>query len=322
MQIKTADDAKTAMDAVHKGHAFNQYLLGCYTAFSINCIEDPNLTNFRLETKIQFGIQDNDQNPRGYAYLKREMPYWIIGSSFMSTVEIISSYLNNVYSLLRFLQREYSSSKLPLVQKIFQEEQRRFEWKSVNDKIKLLRKEVGFTPELGDVVGTMTKVRNVIAHSSGWVHQHHCDKGQDHLVLRWKGIKLSKLVDGSLVEVPDHHRGPALGPGQTGHFEVLIREKTFNVGQRIELSPFEMTDVLWSVSEAMLEIKAKVHAAADQALARGVKRNKLRLTIEGPPLGDLTGGSPTAAPPAAGARGPDRARQAPLSSGPASPEGS
>jgi hypothetical protein len=71
MLVSNADDVKKAMDAVYIGHARDQYRVSCYTAFCINCAEDPSLTNFRLATAFSFGINDNDKTPETIARLKR-----------------------------------------------------------------------------------------------------------------------------------------------------------------------------------------------------------------------------------------------------------
>jgi hypothetical protein len=98
-------------------------------------------------------------------------------------------------------------------------------------------------------------------------------------VLRWKGIKLEKLVEGCLVEVPDEHRGPVHGPGEMVEFNVLIKEKKFKIGERVEISPYEIGDISWSVWGVMGDIRKKVHAEAEKALASGKKRGKKQLEI-------------------------------------------
>jgi hypothetical protein len=202
---------------------------------------------------------------------------WVIAASFLSMIEIMSSYLDNVFALLSFLRAGYSDKKTEIGT------EQKFERKSVNDKLSYLRKEFGFDPQHGEVVRTMTNVRNVIVHNAGWVHNKHCNnKDKNQLVLRWKGLKLEKPVEGVLVEVPHEHRGPAAGPGEMIRWEVVIKEKTFKVGQQIEISPYEIGDIGWSVSEVMQDIKTKVHKEAEKAAAMGKKLGKLKLVIDGP----------------------------------------
>ena len=119
-----------------------------------------------------------------------------------------------------------------------------------------------------DVIASMTKIRNCIMHRHGIVGNQDLNE-PGKATLRWKGADFT-IVGSKTGKVPPEQRGPVLTEkGDTLLIEVVMKEKSFKVGEKVTLNPQEIGEIFWSAAGVIADLSEKVKNSTKEL--KGIK---------------------------------------------------
>ena len=232
-----AKQSRVSIDLIERVYKREAYVIQCFIAFSLNCGENPALRDFSIATPIKFGIAEHDAKDGVVVnLLKSDYITWIAAVSFGQLADLLSLYLDDVYILLGMYG--LVGGKRTNVLKDY----RNFRMKSLNEKIKVLEDVYSLGSLYADVIASMTKIRNCIIHRHGIVGSDDLNE-PGKATLRWKGAVLTTAGTKS-GKVSPEHRGPVLTEkGDTLFIEVVMKEKSFQIGKQVILNPQEIGEI-------------------------------------------------------------------------------
>lgn len=160
------------------------------------------------------------------------------GGGFRELCEALEIYLTQVYAAVSVLHAsldgKVSSSAVVGVPK-------EFDRKGLGTKLTMLKEKFGIEPRSPAHLSTLWDARNCLTHRRGVVSERDCNVS-DGLEVKWIGVDFvyvapdgaeKKVVPGMLVN--------------GGGFEArsIERVRLFKVGERINFSPAELSEICW-----------------------------------------------------------------------------
>ena len=239
----------STLDEVAQATKRNILIVTSSVAYAVDAIEKDAAPTFQLGTVVRMGLADEDvKDPSVIALMRWEYRAWVIGHALADISESISTFLNQIV--------EENSTALGCKEKY-----EKFERLGLNLKLKALP-SIALDEDFHNAIECVTLARNCLIHRHGIVGAQDCNVGNE-LVLTWRGIQISKVLESVLMELDHSHRGPATSqPGDIVKFEVTGIERRFSLGARLDLEPNDLCTLSWCIGG----ITDAIHQKAKDAI--------------------------------------------------------
>jgi hypothetical protein len=180
---------------------------------------------------------------------------WTIGNGLRELVESYGNFLDAVY------QQAVCLKPLP------SDEVKSFHQLALRGKIQRLRDTFGIDGGFSKQFESFSAVRNTLAHGVGIVRPRDCLDGQPLLILNWRGIDVYFQDDqGNRYKIGEEPDGTKLRePLDT---ITVDRQKSWKIGERVDLTPFELSEICYMAKHDALEV---LQSLAEFAAQYGVE---------------------------------------------------
>ena len=161
-------------------------------------------------------------------------------------VELTNDFLQDCWKACSIMSLSVKKARGKDLNELFGPKTKKFHSMGLPNKIKKLREDFGVFSELDSHVLGINTARACLVHRSGFVNTRDADtNGQ--LVIRWRTIRLSAQSPDEKSEVLLDRKDILIKAGWKVSGITVDEEKAFKLGDRIELSYKEMSNVLFTL---------------------------------------------------------------------------
>lgn len=229
---------KSTLDQIANDAKVQVHIVTSSVAYAVNALEMDSNPKFRLDTVVLMGLSDEEVNdPESIARMRWEYRAWVVGHGLADISESIATFLNKIVKL--------DGKAIGCTERF-----KKFERLGLDLKIKSLP-NLNLDADYQEAVETITRARNCLIHRHGVIGERDCN-ATDELILRWRGIKLFKILPDGLAEILPSHRGPATEKqGDKVQLQVTGIERRFKLGERLDLEPLDLCTLSWCIQGIM-----------------------------------------------------------------------
>jgi hypothetical protein len=204
-----------------------------FMALGLRVAADDTIRSVRLDTNFQIAFMPDPLSAEQSADVRANFAKWVISNALRELEQHFAAYVDAAYPALVATK----TKGIPLRELLLQQKT------MVNDtnlgsKLRRLEVEFGIKSSSLDHIASMSHARNALTHNLGRVATRHCNDGQT-LKLTWRGMDMmigDKAISGSFEPVRAE-KGASIGVG------FPLRERVFKIGQVVELSPHDLSEI-------------------------------------------------------------------------------
>jgi hypothetical protein len=225
---------QSALKGIHRA-----YMFMCFGSLGIR---DGDFLFAELRGKLKIQIVPEPMPPNKLSHYAEQFRAWVIGNGLRELVEIFSQFLDEVY--VHALQTTTLSDQ--------GNRQKTFENAALRTKIRRLRQEMNIEGTYAQHFESLVAVRNALTHGVGVVRLRDCTLA-DELAVSWRGVEAYFVAaNGVRYRIGDHPFGVELREPLETVF--LNREKRWKLGERVELTSGELTEICFMANHEAIDI--------------------------------------------------------------------
>ena len=175
-----------------------------------------------------------------------EAEQWYLCGVVRDAIELTNDFVQDCWIACSIMSLSVKKARGQDLNELFGQQTKKFHSLGLPNKIKKLRKDFGVFSELESHVLGINTARACLVHRSGFVSTLDADtNGQ--LIIRWRTIRLSARSPDEKSEVLLDHKDILVKAGWKVSGITVDEEKAFKLGDRIELSYKEMSNILFTL---------------------------------------------------------------------------
>ena len=223
-----------------------------FMSFGINSARDKSLKDYQLSRETAFRIMPDNLGGDQIEEFKKHYEHWIISCGLRELIETFSVYLSGIYEVCLTT----ALHKRAIVVENYREKIKSFEWKGVEKQLKTLRKSFSVETSKEKYLKSINQARNCITHRRGIVGAEDL-RGDSKLKMTWWALDTHiETPSGKKISMnpPFPKKGILLKDGGNFIVAVVDREREYNAGDVIKLSPLDLSEICMVVTLATQEI--------------------------------------------------------------------
>lgn len=200
-----------------------------------------------LDGNVQIRFVEENISPEQRKGHAENFGKWIIANAIREVIETLGLYLTEMAALSWALQQES-----PTVGD-FQRFKRRYSYFGVEDQYSKLVDVLSVSSDFIDTIASLNKMRNCITHRAGVVGDEDL-KGKDKLILSWRVFGLMTSTGHDLTSTLISGEGYSVQRSESLALGWIAREKEFALGDVVDLTQHELSELFLSVASAAVTI--------------------------------------------------------------------
>ncbi len=236
-----------------------------FMGMGVNCANDPGASDISLPDASHLRLLPDPLPETTLTEAKVEFGIWIVSNGLREAIETFEVFLERAYSAALSIEAwkagalEQECDLVP-----FNKRAKAFSYLGAEKRLDCLSRDFELTTQYGSDIVTVQNVRNCLTHRLGIVR--HEDVGSTGiLVVRWHALELFGVNPDGSEFIPPLDSFPIEFPeGSPVSVRQAPRQRRFNLGERLVLSPGELKEICFTFRFAIDEIRAALVAYAQQ----------------------------------------------------------
>jgi len=229
-----------------------------FMALGLRVAADETVTSVKLDSNFSNVFMPDPLTPEQAKEARANFAHWIITNGLRELEQHFGLFLNEIYSVLLLVEAQSNQTAFDSISY-----NRMVNDTNLGGKLDRISNEFRLKTDFRDYLDSVAVARNVLGHNLGIVRARDC-RGGPHFVLSWRGWDM--VVGEHTVS------GPFPEPLQveeatTVTVQIVERRREFGVGQLIEISAHDLSEICMNFFQAAQQIES---AAADHFRNLGV----------------------------------------------------
>lgn len=259
--VKINIDLDKVSNIMQSGVNRAAYFLG----LGLNALSNPDLKSADLLpfTSYNFGGKDLDED--SINSIKNAFKKWLVSNCLRDLMESFALYCDSIVEIIIYINSHGNT----VVMEDILTQYKRLTKKGIKEKIQYMKKDISIDNEETTIIFSINNARNCMVHNRGVVGGKYCNQG-NKLKLQWIGLRTYLELDGKH-KVPVDNRIIERNKinGEITGASVIYekKEKLFEEGSVIDISPQELADICLFFSATSEKIKKSLR---DYIKSRGI----------------------------------------------------
>jgi|LGOV01.1.fsa_nt_gb hypothetical protein len=251
-----------------------------FLALGVNSARDPKLVNYMLPGDVLLQFFPQSLGQEDIAHLKTEYEKWVILAGLRELIETFAVYLDGIH----WMGLTIAVNKGDMSSEQAGDFGRTFERKGIEYKLKKLKNRFQIESDKGKYLISINKARNCLAHRRGVVAPLDTNPDGILKVMWWAADIFAATPEGKEISLmpPLTDGGLLLEQGGDIKLRFVDRDREFHLGQALELTPRDLSEICFLVNFAAREIMG---STMQHARTQGVQITERKMT-EQPHAGD------------------------------------
>lgn len=232
------------------------YRAAYFLGLGLNAINKPDLKSADLLpfTTYNFGAKDFDED--AINQIRDAFQEWIICNCLRDLVESFALCCDAIVETIIYITCNGSSVLMGEIRGKYKKATN----KGVKEKLKYIKKFIEIDDDETSALISINNARNCLVHNNGRIAQKHCNQG-DKLRLQWIGLRTYLELDGKHEVAADERVIETKNingeiTGMSVGYE--IKEKFFNKGSVVKISPQDLADICFFFSTTSEKMRASL----------------------------------------------------------------
>ncbi|WP_293575818.1 hypothetical protein [Phaeobacter sp.] len=222
-----------------------------FMGLGVNAARNPENCNYQLSGITQIQLVPDNVPEETVAHFKEEFQIWIVAGALREATEAFALFLDELHRACGIILALKNNTSLEDVA----EKQSKYAREGLPNKFNILDQRFGVKSAFKEYLLLVNQARNCLTHRRGIVGPEDV-KDQSQFTLKWRGLDIfAEEPDGNkidLTEIPEG--GVLLENGGQVKAQVVERSRSFEKGALLSLSPRDLAEVCWFLTEAAKEI--------------------------------------------------------------------
>lgn len=242
------------LDQIHEIAQKGVRRAAAFLALGVNAARDSRLVEYQFPNDAFIRILPEGLSKESIEHLKQEYEKWVILAGLRELIETFGVYLDAIHNVALVI----SSSTIGPID--LQKNRCSFELSGTTEKLSTLKKRFNIHTQKEKYLASVSRVRNCLAHRRGIVGQKDVDENGVLKVTWWTLDVFAETPKGEQISLkpPLPNGGVIVEAGGTIKARFTDHELQFNVGQVVELTISDLSEICLLVSLAAKEILASI----------------------------------------------------------------
>lgn len=219
-----------------------------FLGLGVNAARDENFKDYQLTGIALLRLVPDKVEDAVVTEFKDSFEKWVISNGLRELIETFAVFLDKVHQVCllaathkKLISEEDANTFGPA-----------FEWKGLEDKLKILRERFGIQSDKEKYFASINQARNCITHRRGKVGPEDLRANPSFKLAWWAFDVYAETARGKKINLmpPIPKEGVYLDQGDTVKMKINEREKEYRLGIVISLSPNEVNEICFLVNLA------------------------------------------------------------------------
>jgi hypothetical protein len=221
-----------------------------FIGLGVNAAENPAVIDYKIHGFKEINLLPDDLPNHIIEASKRDFRQWIIGNGLTELLHQYSLFLDELYVVGLFVRNVRKSDDIILLRPRISAFRSRT---SIASKLRSIHNELGLESQFRVHFHGFVNARNALIHANGRVLSEHCNnEAKDRLDIAWPGFDV--IVRDPTGEETECRPDVIVQAGSELLLHILIRQRTFAIGEIIQFSPTDINEICYMVTRDAREL--------------------------------------------------------------------
>ena len=223
-----------------------------FLGLGVNAARDERFREYQLTDVTIFRLVPDKVEDTVVTEFKDSFEKWVISNGLRELIETFAVFLDKVHQVCLLM----ATHKKSIGEEDADTFGPAFEWKGVEDKLKILRERFGIQSDKEKYFSSINQARNCITHRRGKVGPEDLRGTPSFKLVWWAFDVYAETPSGKKINLmpPFPKGGIYLDEGATVKMKINEREKEYQLGNVISLSPTDVNEICFLVKLATDDI--------------------------------------------------------------------